>query len=714
MRCPAWLLCAVVPALGLMAPDLAEAAPPVDDSAYENIGMGGSGGIFAPGASPVDPDFMLTCSDMTGCYRSYDGGRIWRMINFTQINGATGCKPFFHTRDVNIVLWRNMISRDKAKTFKELGKGKIYAYMVSHAALSSHADPSVYIGTMQGLYGSDDGGKSFAVLLKGKCGGIAVLNDDRVFAVVDGKLYAWVARESQPSPSLTDGVPGPLRSQMGGSSVAIGAAGDGLTLHVLAADGLYTSNDSGKTWRLSLPNEKSGAIVDVVMATNQTKVAHARNATKVFVTADGGRTWRNCFDMSRNVERSWVQTEIGWGYVMTQNGLNVCPSNSDLVMMSTQGDFYISRDGGGHWQQAINRQVGDAPDGARGGRYQGIGLEVTTTWDYLFDPWEPNRHYIAYTDCGFARSTDAGKTWSYAAWGCPWANTFYEVDFDPFEKGKMYAACSSKHDIPQWMHINSDYRPGGVCISRDFGATWNPVRNWVPEMPCTGIAVDRKSSKPGAVVVYAAVYGVGVYKSSDGGATWHKRLGVGHFGNYHLYQIRCHPKTGDVYVNVTANRIGNSGFPVPGGLWRSSNGGETWTELTADLKLQWANGFSVHPENPDIIYLAAACTTNAGQGGLYKTVDGGKAWEHVLKPSDLPPGYAVGTFVELHPDKPEVVYYGGSTGLHVSPDGGKTWRRVLEIPFENVHRVRIDPGNKGTMYVTTFGGGVWRGPTVMK
>jgi len=71
------LLFAVVLAPGLMVPDLAGAAAPVDDSAYENIGMGGSGGIFAPGASPVDPDFMLTCSDMTGCYRSDDGGRTW-------------------------------------------------------------------------------------------------------------------------------------------------------------------------------------------------------------------------------------------------------------------------------------------------------------------------------------------------------------------------------------------------------------------------------------------------------------------------------------------------------------------------------------------------------------------------------------------------------------------------------------------------------------
>ena len=59
------------------------------------------------------------------------------------------------------------------------------------------------------------------------------------------------------------------------------------------------------------------------------------------------------------------------------------------------------------------------------------GLVVTTTWNYYIDPHEPTRHYICYTDIGFARSEDRGKSWLYATAGSPWKNTFYDLAFDP-------------------------------------------------------------------------------------------------------------------------------------------------------------------------------------------------------------------------------------------------------------------------------------------
>ena len=61
---------------------------------------------------------------------------------------------------------------------------------------------------------------------------------------------------------------------------------------------------------------------------------------------------------------------------------------------------------------------------------------------------------------------------------------------------------------------------------------------------------------------------------------------------------------------------------------------------------------------------------------------------------------------------PNVVYFGGSQGLWASPDGGEHWRQLDEIPFKVCHRVRIDPNDRKTMYVTTDGAGVIRGPVL--
>ncbi len=672
------------------------------DSVFENIGMGGGGGIFASGMSPVDPNFMLTSSDMSGCYRTDNGGKSWRMINFTQINGAIKCKPYFHPTKVGVVMWKDKISTDKAWTWKSVSKSAPWGRGVTHCAVHGDSALAMYVGTAAGIWGSHDNGATWKQIASGACGGIHIMPDGTAYGAAGSSLYRWQAGRSEPAKVDTSGVSGSLRA------LAVGGAKAKHSIHVVGSGGVFTSIDSGASWKRS---QSQGGIVDVVMAKNQANIAYSCDRMKCYVTKDGGGTWTSTFDMNRNAERSWVQTEIKWGYYITANGLNVCQGKGDFVMITTQGDIYASTDAGGSWKQLMNQQVGNAP-GGRGGRYRGIGLEVTTTWDYLFDPWDPNRHYIAYTDIGFAYSVDKGKTWSYGGRGSPWGNTWYGVEFDPFIKGKMYGAGSSKHDIPHWTHCDANYRPGGVVVSENSGMNWKPISAGLPSRPVCGIAVDKKASKPNATVLYITSYGEGVYKSTDSGITWKKKPGVGRPGNYHVYQVRVHPKTSAVFVNVGANRRGRN-FTPNGGLWKSTNGGDSWTELTTNLPLGWPNGFALHPENDNIIYLTAGTFPGPGtdQGGVYKTTDGGANWSHVLKNSDCP-GYVQGMFIEMHPDDPNVLYFGGTRGLYASPNGGQSWRHMTEIPFSLCHRVRIDPHDKGMMYVTGFGGGIWRGPTM--
>ena len=72
---------------------------------------------------------------------------------------------------------------------------------------------------------------------------------------------------------------------------------------------------------------------------------------------------------------------------------------------------HITRDGGKSWVIGHTRLTGTKDPRSPEASWLCTGLVVTTTWNYYIDPFEPARHYICYTDIGFARSLDAAKTW---------------------------------------------------------------------------------------------------------------------------------------------------------------------------------------------------------------------------------------------------------------------------------------------------------------
>jgi photosystem II stability/assembly factor-like uncharacterized protein len=214
--------------------------------------------------------------------------------------------------------------------------------------------------------------------------------------------------------------------------------------------------------------------------------------------------------------------------------------------------------------------------------------------------------------------------------------------------------------------------------------------------------------------MYVTVYESGVYKSVDGGKTWAARNnGLGNSGNMHVLSVTVQPKTGSVFCAISGMREGDLKFPVPGGLWKSTDGGDSWTDITKSLKLHWPGNFVLDPNDENIIYLTAATIPGGAEGGVYKTTDGGKTWKRLLKDKDFAatggPSYVQCLYINLKPNNPAHIYLGTeSHGLWVSPDAGRTWKRFAALPFANATNVAFDPENPGMMYVCTFGGGVWR------
>ncbi|OGF50851.1 MAG: hypothetical protein A2231_12670 [Candidatus Firestonebacteria bacterium RIFOXYA2_FULL_40_8] len=316
--------------------------------------------------------------------------------------------------------------------------------------------------------------------------------------------------------------------------------------------------------------------------------------------------------------------------------------------------------------------------------------------NYFIDPSDPNKHYICYNDLGFARSDDAGVSWTLSRTGSPWQNTFYQIAFDPDTPGTIYAAASNKHDLPFTPYLDSDL-PGGVVKSVDYGKTWVSASTGLPttsNLPATSIIID-----PSDKALYVTLYGDGVYKSTDRAATWNKKstgLAVGN--NKHCFSIKIHGD-GTLFCTITGRRVGGL-TPDSGGLFKSTNKGDTWTNITASKLLYYQMEFDVHPANSKIIYLGAY---GHGEGGIYKTTDGGVAWTKLT----LPIADVLGFSPVIDPMTPSTVYFTTQEGTFLSYDNGSTWNILTGIPFKSTTRMYFDY-LKNAVYFTTYGGGIFK------
>ena len=731
-------VCVAVLAGAILAARAALGAEPAsgEEQVFQPIGVGGGGAILAPSVSPYDPNFMLISTDMGGCYRSSDGGKTWAMMHFTQLSGAAGATLSLRALILKdeiywqgTPIWQSPIlkvSRDKGKTWT--APAEKYPWQPKAIRrLAAIESPSLVLltGNENGFWRSLDKGKTWEALTPegtdGKnCTAIVAL-DDRVLATLGSKLV-----ESRDQGKTWKDLPIEVAKGKALLSAAGGQDKGKATVLYVIADGVGTlqSTDDGKTWAVAQPwNQQT----DVQMAVNQTQIAFTAQSDgagrEAFATYDAGKTWKSVFPPQEPQSKlDWTQIEMKWDYRIMNAGLCVSRTDPKLIMVSSIGDAYVSRDAGKSW---VPLTTADASLPAQAGnpykRWKTNGLQVTGCYSFHVDPNDPKRHFAGHSDIGLLRSIDGGESWSTLSYrGSPWVNSYYQLAFDPFVKNRIYAAASNTHDIPDWRLIDDlPKQTGGVIVSDDGGDTWKKLWALEPEKVITSICVDAKASKgKDGVVLYAAAYDDGVYKSTDSGKTWtRKSKGLGREGNLRVHRVQVHPESGNVYA-VTIGRKHGMEFRVPGGLWKSTDGGDTWTDLTAELKLMWPAGyFSIHPKDEKIILLSASGGPGCmEQGGVWKTPDGGKTWKHTLTAATAgkysPPAEAIQSWdVRFNTADPSLVYFGTVfQGLWYSRDGGDSWNPFTEFPYGSAHSAQTDPLDPKKIIVSTFGGGLWRGP----
>ena len=713
--------------------------------------------MFTPAISPADPDLMMLNCDMSGAYISEDHGRNWRMIAHAQLRSDIACRPAFHPNDPKIIYassnGRLKISRDRGRTFAPLGDLK--EPLGGELAINPAEPRTLLAGSRSGrCWLSRDEGVTWTAC-PGPTGQVIRFHFDRrtegrsMFAATEKGIW----RSDDTGQTWTNKTKGLRWTQIQGFAGGSDAENKLSMLYcsIESRDengtfkgGLYRSRDRGETWEsamgqgLNTETKKAdewayGSISQyhqllstdakplTVYAFNTSTGFHPPHSDTVYRSDDGGETWRAIYFQDPrfekyNVSPDWETASCGKSFKggETPFGVAICNTDPERVML-VRNEPHITRDGGKTW---FGGHTSPAPGQTPGPGSSWVcnGLVVTTTWHFHRDPFERNRQYICYTDIGFARSTNAGQSWIWwdpKSWS-PWRNTCYELAFDPEIRGKIWGAFSDVHDIPNDNIISERHghkRPGGVCVSRDFGASWKSETEGLPPKPVTSIVVDPRSLA-NARTLYAGVFEEGVFKSRDDGKTWTlKKTGLGHPDNLRVYRVLLH-EDGTLFASICARRPG-PGEPLRPegvGLYRSKDRAETWDKINISQPLLYPKNFSVDPRNSRRILLAAA---DAGQGdqsgGLYVTENGGQNWERIGREGPQTFG---GYFHPKHEDWIYMTLTEGApgAGLWLSRDNGKSWQPFNELPFSNIQRVEFSPGDDATIHVTTFGGGVWRGP----
>jgi photosystem II stability/assembly factor-like uncharacterized protein len=249
---------------------------------------------------------------------------------------------------------------------------------------------------------------------------------------------------------------------------------------------------------------------------------------------------------------------------------------------------------------------------------------------------------------------------------------------------------------------------GGVWRTTNNGTTWTPVFDKEGVSTIGDIAIAP--SDPSIIWVgtgepnnrQSSSWGDGAYKSLDGGNTWQK---MGLAATHHIGRIVINPRNPDV-VYVAA--LGHLWGPNPErGVYRTTDGGKTWTQV---LKINDDTGVSdiaMDPESPDTLYAAAyerrrtPFGFNGGgpDSGIYKTTDGGATWKKLTKGLPYENGGDTGRIgLDIYRKNSNIVYalvQHEKGGTFRSEDKGETWKKMGDTdPRPSYYsQIRIDPNN---------------------
>jgi len=333
-------------------------------------------------------------------------------------------------------------------------------------------------------------------------------------------------------------------------------------------------------------------------------------------------------------------------------------------------------------------------------------------------PDDPHRYVMGTTGGGVWITDDAGETWRNVTDDFLDVGSIGAVEVAPGDPNVIYVGTGSAG-------IRGNVSNGrGVWRSTDRGRTWSFLG-----LRETGLVAKIQVDPRDADVAYVAALGNafgknperGVFRTTDGGATWDRVLFVADsVGAVDLVMNPSNPR--ELYAGMwRAERKPWTlvDASTDGGIWRTVDGGDTWTRLTdpsvdnglPSETLFGRTGLAISPANPDRVW--ALISAPDPHGGIWRSDDGGERWTKVNRDRRFRQRHWYYSHLEADPQDPNTIYV-LNTGVYRSVDGGREWSPV-RVPHGDVHDLWIHPddpdamvvGNDGGAQVSLTGGRTW-------
>ncbi len=321
---------------------------------------------------------------------------------------------------------------------------------------------------------------------------------------------------------------------------------------------------------------------------------------------------------------------------------------------------------------------------------------------------EPNNRQSSSFGDGIYKSTDAGKTFTNV--GLKDTQSIARIVIHPTKPDIVYVAVIG--------HLFGPNKERGLYKTIDGGKTWTNTKFIDEDTGFTDLVMDPKNPE----VLFAASYqrrrtphgfngggpGSGLWKTADGGRTWTRLTGnglpEGIIGRIGLDICRTRPNVIVAQFEVGASGGTGAGVTADGkeqAPGQGRGGGAPGGEGEAAVPAAGARAGAG----------AAAASPDPKRTGVWRSDDGGKTWKVVSNTTDRPMYYSQ---VRIDPNNDQVIYMGGAPAFK-SVDGGRTFRQIQNLAHSDHHAIWIDPknsshvmyGNDGGLDVSYDGGDTW-------
>ncbi len=354
-----------------------------------------------------------------------------------------------------------------------------------------------------------------------------------------------------------------------------------------------------------------------------------------------------------------------------------------------------------------------------------------------------NTYYVGAASGGIFKTTDGGATWQ----------PIFD-DMDMLSIGDMEISKNNTDII--WVGTGEPnagggslvYDGDGIYTSEDAGASWQS--KGLPNIGSVGkVLIDPNND---ATILVAAMGPLfrnddnrGVYRTQDGGDTWEQVLFVSDVTG--AIDMAIHPTNGDIIYAAMWERMRRPEATVFGGatsgLYRTTNGGDTWTEMTNGLPSVASEkgriSIDISQSNPNVLYTRYANAAGSIQG-VYRSQDGGDSWQEqnatqltnvgfhwwfrgifvdpadentiynvdfeVQKSTDGGANWAT-AFPNVHVDQHAMAFnasasgevlLGNDGGLYYSNDDGASSTKDITLPITQLYRLYVDPQDENKVY----------------